>query len=95
MKSIQITLEEMSKIKSDDEILEFCEKKANKAIRDLFLKKITKEAFNEKFNKYCSVASHYRKKLGKPKVFACDDEDDDPDQLYQIVDLQNSKSSEP
>ncbi len=89
------SLEEMKETMTDNEILEFCEKKMDKFIRDLFLKKITKEVFSEKFNKYCSVANRYRIKLGKPEVFACDDEDDDPDQLYQIVDLRNSKSSEP
>jgi len=89
------SLEEMKETMTDNEILEFCEKKMDKAIRDLFLKKIEKEEFTKKFNKYCSVANRYRIKLGKPEVFACDDEDDDPDQLYQIVDLRNSKSSEP
>jgi len=84
METTKITLETMT----DNEKLEFCEKKLKMATINLFTKKITKEEYTKIFDKYCPYITYYRRKLNKSNLFELTKNDSDDDELFSIVDLQ-------
>ncbi len=75
-------------MKSEEEKLEYCEKKLKQITIDRVNHKLSGEEFTNLFVKYGNLVEYYRHKLNKPPLFHnqnVEDEEENKDELLQLV----------